>query len=190
MTFIVSSAVLRACLTAVNSRKAFLFSSSCSERGSLISLSQDWKLKTVGLCRGLHCWILKDPNGWNTIIYLRFEFFFLNLNPIWWSLENKITILWLQKCKNSTGVSVVVGEPKAIAASNFANAKRSRDAQNQNFPGQKSFFTLKWLNDSELITSCWNCGIARRYKTINEKKKLRNSKCLVLLDLTTAACFI
>lgn len=39
----------------------------------------------------------------------------------------------LKKCKNSTGVSVVAGEPKAIAASNFANAKRSRDAQNQNF---------------------------------------------------------
>lgn len=65
-----------------------------------------------------------------------------------------LQFLWLQKCKNSTGVSVVVGEPKAIAASNFANAKRSRDAQNQNFSGQAFFFHCKRLNDSELVNFC------------------------------------
>lgn len=55
--------------------------------------------------------------------------------------------LKLQKCKNNTGVSVAAGEPKAIAASNFANAKRSRDVHNQNFSGQTFFFHCKRLNE-------------------------------------------
>lgn len=44
-------------------------------------------------------------------------------------------LLWLQKCKSNAGASIVASGPNAVASNNVSNFKRSRDSQNQKFPG-------------------------------------------------------
>lgn len=158
LIIVLAPAASKACLKALNSRRTYVTFSNCSRKGSLMSLPQGWKLKTVRFWKDLHYLTWQDPTGWNAIMYWRFEF--VSWLTSWHELSlltgclNTFAFLWLQKF-SSTGGSLTGRGPNAITSNNLVIMKRSHDSQSQNFPGSKIFSAVIVLYEINLVKLDW-----------------------------------